>query len=56
MKGFHQRLIRNAEKQTQSEDRTKRYPAEPCEGDKCRENAACFEMLAPGQISPEMLE
>ena len=48
MKRFRHRLVRNTEKQTQSEDRTKRDPAEPREGDKCREHATGFEMLTPG--------
>ena len=47
MKRFHQRLVRNIEKQSQSEDRTKRYPPKPGKGDKCGEDATCFEVLTP---------
>ena len=47
MQRFHQRLIRNAEKQTQRENRTQRYPPKPRKGDKRRENAACFELPTP---------
>lgn len=48
-------LVRDAEEQGEAEERAQRQPPEPREGHESGQDTARLELLAPGEVAPDLL-